>query len=176
MTRTLVLAAFIASAGCTAPPEVPPSPPIGERAKENSQEVPLPEDLFRRIDHEMAELPQGAEKELAPDELERLKRLRETRRGTSEDKEFLEKRILGDAIPWLKKEAEEARARREATRPKDWKDGPLDLVTMQDGRQLRGRVEEATEEQVRVRSKFGSIKIPRAQVTKIEYGAGGDPK
>src|SRR5687767_7198701 len=69
---------------------------------------PLPPELLSNVDRALRELPPGAEDFFFLEDAERMARLRESGRGTAEDREFLEKRMLGEQIPRVKADAARA--------------------------------------------------------------------
>ncbi|HXX93857.1 MAG TPA: hypothetical protein VEN81_09500 [Planctomycetota bacterium] len=161
-------------AGCQGPAQPPTPPgPSGTEAEGTPDPHPFPESLLLQLDRELRDLPEGAEKKMNPEERARLERLRRSKRGSDGDQEFLVRRILGEVIPGLRKDALPARPGAPAEPPApSAPDGP-DLVTLADGRKLRVKVVEVTADYVKFRSRFGTVKMERGQVAKIEYGADG---
>jgi hypothetical protein len=137
---------------------------------------PLPEDLLRTIERRLLELPYGQEKStLTEAEVERLYQLRAARRGTPDDREFLEKRVLADALPRMEAEARRAPPKKEEPKAAEGErrpEGPTDTVIMRDGRKLHGYVTQRAEGTVTVRFRFGSVRLPEADVDRVEPGTG----
>lgn len=124
---------------------------------------PLPPDLLSRLDSELKALPPGAEDLFYMEDAERMAQLRESGRGTPEDQEFLEKRILGEQIPRVKRDL--ARVARPAP-PKPSE--PRHRVTMKDGRTIDAVLLERTPEAVRLKVRLGTILIPMESVADIQ--------
>ncbi|HEX7898382.1 MAG TPA: hypothetical protein VF950_11525 [Planctomycetota bacterium] len=126
---------------------------------------PLPPDLLSKVESALRDLPPGAEDYFFMEDAERLALLRESGRGTPEDQEFLEKRMLGEQIPRVKADAARAaqpRPVRSARVAPPVPAGPPEgerpargtwTITLTDGRKLRGTLVEATETRMKFKVK-----------------------
>lgn len=129
-----------------------------------SSPPPLPPELLDRVDAELRSLPPGAQDYFFMEDAERLDRLRESRRGDESDREFLEKKILGQELPRVRKDA--ARAGRPAERRKP--SGTPCLVVFRDGRRLEALDVVHEGERIRLRLQGGTMLVPASEVLRIE--------
>lgn len=118
--------------------------------------------LLARVDAELAALPPWAPDQFLAEDLERARRLIASKRGTDEDREFLEKRMLGEEIPrfW-------AAAGRRAPTPPRYAAG-LWIVTFKDGRKLAGTIVEVNERHLKIKAKLGTMSIQKEDVLRVE--------
>lgn len=152
-----------ASVSAAAPPPPAPLPEV----------VPLPEDLAQSIRQKFSALPAGYRQFIPVDDRERMDRLlKTTTKVFKDDVEFLRGRILGEVLATFEAEhlqfQEKARELEDKTRDL----GGTDVVHFKDGRKIEGKVEEETEEFVKIKSRFGSVKVPRGDIQKIDRGKG----
>ena len=155
---------LLALAGCaSAPPRLPP-------------------DILSRVESALRELPPGAEDLFFMEDAERLALLRESRRGTPSDQEFLEKRILGEQIPRVKADAARAAQPTPARPagpaaapplpvvppPEDRPAAGTWIVTFTDGRRITGTLIEATETHMKFKARLGAIKVERKSILHME--------
>ncbi|HXX92190.1 MAG TPA: hypothetical protein VEN81_01065, partial [Planctomycetota bacterium] len=109
---------------------------------------------------------------LGAEDSARLDALAVAARGTMGDFEFVKFRVL----PLLNRgavEYAEFGGRVADLEPKLIEGGTaVDILHFKDGRKLEGSLEEETEETVKLRSRFGSVKFPRSEIARIEKGKG----
>ncbi len=142
------------------PPAAPPS-------------APLPAPLLSEVREKLAALPPYYRGTLPAEEQARLQKVLETGKGFPEDADFLKTRVLAELCARALSEVAGFQAK-VAELEARLADAPAstDVVHFKDGRKIEGVVEEETDEHLRVKSRFGSARIPRAEVQRVERGKG----
>jgi len=109
---------------------------------------------------------------LPAEDLKRMEAILKEMKGPPEDVAFLNNRILDELIIRLEQEASLFRSKIQELEPKTRESTSVDTVVFKDGRKVEGKVEEETPEYVKIKSRFGSVKVPRADIAKLERGKG----
>jgi hypothetical protein len=155
------------------PPDLPPPPPPPPAATTPVTEMgSVPAELVLDIEGRFAALPAGYRSLLIEKDRARFEELMKTRKGTSDDLEWLKSRILGEAIPGFQRDAEMIRAKVLELERKVTEYVATDVLTLKDGRKLEGQIVQDTPETVKVRFRFGAVTIQKEDILKIEKGKG----
>jgi hypothetical protein len=156
----------LGSAGGPAAAEAPVPPPVPAGGPETSLA-----ELVADVNARLTALHPGYQKLIPAQDLERTRRLISTGRGTSADAEFL-RRLATDLLAPFAEEYAAFAAKLTAIEEKVLKSVLVDIVSCRDGRRLEGRVDEEGAESVKVTLPHGSVRIPRADILRIERGRG----
>ncbi len=156
------------------PGEVPYTPPVAAPASPPSAEVlAVPESILRTLREKLDALPSGYRQCMPPEERERMDRLiRAPEKVFREDVGFLKERILGQVLPIFEAEQQQFREKMRELEEKIKEMGSTDVVVFKAGHRLEGKVEEETEEYVKIKTRVGSAKVPRGDIQKIDRGKG----
>ncbi len=163
-------------------PGVPPGETVPHQPSTPAQPqatVPgLPEDLLKTLKEEVLSLKvwhlnlvvSGPEKT-------RLDALLAAGKGAPEDVEFLKGILTGPRLRAVKEEVVMIRDTRARLEPEAMEGLPIDLVTMNDGRPLNGRIIDETPEMVMLERKIGAgslVKMPlkKADIKQVQKGKG----
>jgi hypothetical protein len=132
----------------------------------------LPVDLLKDVNDRFSALPKGYRSLLLPDDRKRLEDLTASRRGTSEDVDWIKTRILSESIPSFQREAETVRSKILELEPKLKESAATDVIIRKNGTKVEGQIVETTDAFVRIKSRFGSVPIPKDEIAKVEKGKG----
>jgi hypothetical protein len=102
----------------------------------------------------------------------RMESILKEMRGTAEDLAFLSNRITQELIARFEQEYAFIKQKVQELEPKVKEPTSVDVVFFKDGRKLEGKVEEDTADYVKIKSRLGMAKIPRADVARVEKGKG----
>lgn len=93
-----------------------------------------------------------------------MSRLRESGRGAEDDREFLEKRMLGEQIPrvW----ADLNRVARTAPAPR--LPAGSAVVVFKDGRKIAGTIVELDDKHLKIKARLGTLTVERNDVLRVE--------
>jgi len=134
--------------------------------------IAFPDALVKQINAGFGALPPGYRLLLPPDDRQRLDALLRNGKGTAEDAEYLKTRIAGDLLSKCEQEAALFRAKVVELEARTKEQTSVDTILFKDGRKVEGKVEEETDEFVKVKSRFGSVKVVKTEILKIERGKG----
>ncbi len=151
------------------PTETLPGAPPGDPSRVASD---IPDPLIKQINGGFAALPAGYRQLVSEEDRARLDGLFKAKRGTAEDIDFLARRIREQHLARFEQEHAMVKGKIAELDAKAREQTSVDTVTFKDGRKVQGKIEEETEEFVRIKSRLGSIKIPRADVQRLERGTG----
>jgi hypothetical protein len=132
----------------------------------------FPADLVDEVRRRTAAIHPHYRKSLTEDEAQRLRRLLEAGRGTAEDLEFLRGRVLRDVCGRAEADYASLQSRLADLEAKLHDPGSTDTVVFADGRKVSGKIEEETPDAIRLKGRFGAVRIPRSEIQKIEKGGG----
>jgi hypothetical protein len=160
-----------------AAPDGPPSttPVIAGTTNPQPSYVPIVDispALAQDIRTRLKAVPQTYLTLIPADETKRMEALLKEMKGSPEDVAFLSNRIAGDWIARFEQEGTFFRSKVQELEPKTKETTSVDTVFFKDGRKVEGKVEEETEEFVKIKSRFGSVKVPRADIARVEKGKG----
>lgn len=149
-----------------------PASVAGAAAAEPEPRQRFPEALVMEIRRLRESLPADYMRAFPATDRERMERLLKEGEGDAADHEFLKDRILGDLLARCRQEQALFRARVAELEVKAREQVSADVVHFKNGRKVEGKVEEETDEFVRVGSRVGSVRIPRDEIARIERGKG----
>ena len=152
---------------------LPATPAAPAAAPPVTDLLEVPQDLVRAIRLRFDALPPGYRRCLPPDEADRLERLlRTSLRVFREDVDFLRERIAGEVLPLFEAEHRELKEKVRDLEARIASLGSTDIIRFKDGRKVEGKVEEETDEYVKIKSRFGAVKVPRGDIEAVERGRG----
>jgi len=134
--------------------------------------TPLPDALIKDVNDRFSALPKGYRSLLLPDDRKRLDDLSASRKGTAEDVDWIKTRILSESLPSFQREAELIRSKLLELEPKLKESAATDVIIRKNGTKVEGQIVETTETFVRIKSRFGSVPIPKEEIAKVEKGKG----
>jgi hypothetical protein len=134
--------------------------------------VAIPADVLASIKAGFEGLPPGYRSYLIPADRKRLEDLTASRRGASEDLDWLKTRILAESIPTFQREAEQVRSQVLALEPKLKENAATDVIYRKNGTKVEGQIVETTDAYVKIKTRFGAASIPKEEIQKIEKGKG----
>jgi hypothetical protein len=149
------------------PSEIKDPPPAADAGP-----LPLPDALVKQITSGFDGLPPGYRQILPADDRQRVDTLLKSGKGTAEDVEYLKTRVAGDLLSKCEQEAALCRAKVAELEAKAKEQTSVDTILFKDGRKVEGKVEEETEEHVKIKSRFGSVKVLKADIQRIDRGKG----
>jgi hypothetical protein len=134
--------------------------------------VAIPAEVIQNVNTSFSALPPGYRSYLQPEERKKLEALTANKRGSSEDIEWLNHRILNEVIPAFQREAELIRSQVLALEPKLKENAATDVIIRKNGTKVEGQIVSQTETEVKIKTRFGAAAIPAAEIAKIEKGKG----
>jgi hypothetical protein len=135
-------------------------------------QVPVPSDLLKDINGRFDALPGGYRSMGMPSDRKKLEEITRRSRAASEDIEWLRLRILSEAIPSYQRDADHIRSKVLEYQEKVKENVGSDVIHLKDGRKIEGQIVEETDEYVKIKARFGSVKIPKTEILRIEKGKG----
>lgn len=141
----------------------PPPPPPPEAA-------PLPADLLAEVKSRLDSLHPCYRKCFPPEDEKRMAALLAAGKGTADDVNFLRDRILSEICREFAEEYAGFSIKFKDAESKAIETASSDIVIFKDGRKIEGSIEEETEEQIKIKSRLGSVRCPKADVLRIERG------
>jgi hypothetical protein len=135
-----------------------------------TERIAVPVELHQNITSAFAALPQGYQFYLLPADRKRLEELLATKRGTTEDVDWLKDKVLVEFIPSFQREAEQVRSQVMALEPKLKENVSTDAIFRKNGTKVEGQIVETTETYVKIKTRFGAASIPKEDIAKIEKG------
>jgi hypothetical protein len=147
-------------------------PALGELNTYGADIVGVPPELLKDIKSRFDELPPGYRNFLSPADGKRLDELLRTRRGSSNEVEWLRSKLLAESLPSFQREADAIRSKILELEPKLKENTASDVVIFKEGRRIEGQIVQETETFVKLRSRFGAITIQREEIARIEKGKG----
>ncbi|HVR84796.1 MAG TPA: hypothetical protein VMU54_10835, partial [Planctomycetota bacterium] len=106
--------------------------------------VAIPASLLESINASFAALPPGYRSYLIPADGRRLEDLAASKRGSSDDLDWLRNRILGESIPTFQREAEQIRSQILTLEPKLKENAATDVIYRKNGTKVEGQIGETT--------------------------------
>jgi hypothetical protein len=160
--------------GTVQPDAPPPAETIPGAAPADPSRVvsDIPDPLIKQINGGFAALPAGYRQLVSEADRARLDSLFKAKKGTAEDIDFLARRIREQHLARFEQEHAVVRGKIAELEAKAREQTSVDTVTFKDGRKVQGKIEEETEEFVRIKSRLGSMKFPRADIARLERGTG----
>jgi len=134
--------------------------------------VAIPADVLKSIDASFSALPPGYRTYLIPADRKRLEDLTASKRGGSDDVDWLKGRILNESIPTFQREAEQVRSQILVLEPKLKENAATDVIIRKNGTKVEGQIVETTETHVKIKTRFGAASIPKEEIAKTEKGKG----
>lgn len=134
--------------------------------------VAIPADLIASVKAGFDSLPPGYRSYLIPADRKRLEDLSSSRRGGTDDVDWIKTRILAESLPTFQREAEQIRSQTLALEPRLKENAATDVITRKNGTKVEGQIVETTEAFVKIKTRFGAASIPKDEVQKIEKGKG----
>lgn len=153
-------------------PDNTPQPADPPNSPDATLLLPLPADFMKNVNDGLAALPPGYRNLLPPDERKRLEDLTAMKKGTTEDIDWIKARFLAGYIPAYQREADLIRSKVLELGGKLKEGSATDVIYRKNGTKVEGQIIDENAEAVRVKSRFGSVPIPRAEIEKIERGKG----
>jgi hypothetical protein len=153
-------------------PDNPAEPAPGLDPAASGVVISLPADLIKDVNDRFAALPPGYRSLLVPDDRRRLEDLAANRKGSPEDVQWIKSRILGESLPAFQREAEMVRSQVLGLEPKLKENAATDVIYRKNGTKVEGQIVETTDAFVRIKSRFGSVPIPKEEIAKVEKGKG----
>ncbi len=132
--------------------------------------VAIPHDLLSEARKRLAALHPHYRKAIPPEDEARSQQLLSSGRGTVDDMEYLQRRLIGDFCRRAEEDRAGIEARRAELEARLQDAAAVDTLHLKDGRRLQGRVEDETEDALRLRSRFGSVRFSKTDVARIERG------
>jgi hypothetical protein len=132
----------------------------------------LPAELLKDVNDRFSALPKGYRNLLLPDDRKRLDDLTASRKGTLEDVDWIKTRILSESLPTFQREAEQVRSKLLELEPRLKENAATDVIIRKNGSKVEGQIVETTDAFVRIKSRFGSVPIPKEEIAKVEKGKG----
>jgi len=149
---------------------------LGQRGPGPStpRETPLslPAELLEEARRRLASLHPHYRKSLTEEESRRVEKILEARSGSPGDVEFLRGRVLADVCGRGEADYAGLQARLAELEARLEDPGTPDTVLFKDGRKVSGKIEEETPEAIRLKGRFGALRIPREDIQKIERVSG----
>jgi hypothetical protein len=134
--------------------------------------VAVPADLIKDIDARFDALPAGYRSFLVAKDRTRFEDMMRTRKGTSDDLEWLKSRILGEAIPSFQRDADIIRSKALAIEPKLKENVASDVIYRKNGTKIEGQIIQQTDTVVKIKCQFGTVSIPAEDIQRVEKGKG----
>ena len=150
-----------------------PPPPALTSAAPGVLTGGIPDILLKDLQTRFAALPAGYKESLPAADRRRMDELAAAKMGSQDDVAFLSLKIQAEVLPAFEREAVTVRSRAAQLEPKLKETTAVDVVHFKDGRKVTGQVLEDTAEHVKIKSRLGSMTLPRADVSRIERGKGG---
>jgi len=135
-------------------------------------QIPVPAELIKDINGRFDALPGGYRNMIPAPERKKLEDLSKRTKAAPDDIEWMKTRFVGEALPAYQREADLIRSKALELESKVKENVGSDVIHMKDGRKIEGEIIEDTEEYVKVKARFGSVKIPKSEILKIEKGKG----
>jgi hypothetical protein len=151
---------LLARVGAPAAPATPPAAP--------PEVQPLPPALVQDIRLRLRLLPAAYASALTVEEGMRLQRLLAQGEGTAADGAFLQKTVQAELLPRVEEEHRTLKLRAAELTAKLKSAPGNDTVVFKDGRKLRGKIEEVTEDAIRFRGTLGVVRYLRSEILRIE--------
>ncbi len=142
------------------------------KAPPRAAPVPLPSDLLAEVRSRYDSLHAYYRKTMPPADDERMKGLLAAGKGTPEDVNFLKDRILSGLLKDFADEHAGFMIRLKDIETRVLEATSCDVVIFKDGRRIEGTIEEETEDQIKIKSRYGSIRSPKADIQQVERGKG----
>ncbi len=153
-------------------PDNPAEPAPGPDPAPSGDVTSLPADLFKDVNDRFSALPPGYRSLLLAGDRQRLEDLAANRKGAADDVSWIKSRILGESLPAFQREAEMVRSQVLALEPKLKENAATDVIIRKNGTKVEGQIVETTDAFVRIKSRFGSVPIPKEEIAKVEKGKG----
>lgn len=134
--------------------------------------VAIPADLLRDVNGGFDALPPGYRSYLNPSDRKKLEELIKSKKGSSDDIDWLKTRIRDEAIPSFQREADTIRSKVLELEPKLKENVASDVIYRKAGSKVEGQIVQETPEYVKVRGRGITVSIPRDEIQKIEKGKG----
>jgi hypothetical protein len=134
--------------------------------------VAVPADLIKDINGRFDAMPAGYRSFLVGKDRTRFEDMLRTRKGTSDDIEWLKSRILGEAIPSFQRDADMIRSKVLELEPKLKENVASDVIYRKNGTKFEGQIIQQTDTFVKIKHQFGAVTIPAEDIQKIEKGKG----
>jgi hypothetical protein len=134
--------------------------------------VAVPADLIKDINARFDALPAGYRSFLVAKDRTQFEEMMRTRKGTSDDIEWLKSRILGEAIPSFQQDADKIRSKILELEPKLKENIASDVIYRKNGTKFEGQILQQTDTFVKIKGQFGAVSIPAEDIQKIEKGKG----
>lgn len=134
--------------------------------------VAIPADVLQNVNQGFSALPPGYRSYLALPDQKRLEDITRTKKGTSEDVEWLKSRVLNEFMPAFQREADLIRSQVLALEPKLKENAATDVIIRKNGTKVEGQIVSQTDTEVKIKTRFGAATIPASEVQKIEKGKG----
>jgi hypothetical protein len=149
------------------------SPPVVDvTARDATPLSDVPPVLVKEIRARMQAIPQVYVPLFPADEVKRMESLFRDMKGTAEDLAFLNSRVLGELISKVEVETALIKSKIMELGPKAKEGNAQDTIFFKDGRKVEGKVEEETEEFIKIKSRFASVKVLRSDIARVERGKG----
>jgi hypothetical protein len=132
----------------------------------------IPPELLAEVETRFKAIPAGYKNLLPLNEAQKLDGLLRAKMAPPEDLQFLQVRILQEALPVFEREAQNVRAKTAELELKVKDSTAVDTVHCKDGRRLQGKVVSKTEESLKLKGQFGTVGIPMSDILKVEEGKG----
>lgn len=132
----------------------------------------IPADVLKDITGRFESLPAGYRGYLPPADGKRLEQLLLARKGAQEDLDWLQTRILGEALPSFQREADLVRSKVLELEPKLKENVASDVIYRKNGTKFEGQIIAETAERVKIKGLYGAVEISREDILKIEKGKG----
>lgn len=134
--------------------------------------IAIPSDVLKNVDSSFAALPPGYRSYLPPADQKRLEDITRTKKGSSEDVEWLKTRILTEMVPAFQREAELIRSQVLALEPKLKENAATDVIIRKNGTKVEGQIVAQDAATVKIKTRFGAANISIDEIAKIEKGKG----
>jgi hypothetical protein len=135
-------------------------------------QVAVPPDLINDINDRFDALPPGYRGMVATMDRKKFEALTQKQKAPSDDIEWLKIHILGEAIVSFQRDADHIRAKVVELEPKLKENVASDVIYLKDSRKIEGQIIEETDEYAKIKARYGSIKIPKTEIQRVEKGKG----
>ncbi len=134
--------------------------------------VEISPDSLRAVQARFDALPPGYKGFVPPEDLKHLEDLLVRKQGVLADLQFLKERVGEHLLPRFEAEQAQFKAKLLEIEGKLKEPTAVDVIHFNDGRKVEGTVIQQTPEHVRVKSRFGVVTIPSADVKNVVKGGG----
>jgi len=132
----------------------------------------VPPSLLADVQSAFDALPPGYRSLFPPAERKKFDDLISSKRGSSDDIDWLKAHVLNEVVPSFQRDAEQIRSQVLALEPKLKENAATDVIFRKNGTKVEGQIVETTETYVKIKTRFGAASIPKEEIAKIEKGKG----